>query len=184
MAFPFAAIYATGAFTFAVLLLVIMLGLYASKVIDRRILILFLLGFLIGYVWEVAHAVAPNDFIRLKDKSVEACFPTDTLYPIVHALGDAFLFIMGLLLVYLLKIPLHSPWALVVMMVWGLSIAVIAETSSNGAYWHYSENIPANPVIYRLNNGIGYTLWPFLEWMFAPVLFWICALLVFRFVTP
>lgn len=175
-------VFAILALVFSILLPVIFLCLYCFKVVDVRVMILLFVGFMIGYAWEFVHIAAPNQFMKIVDKDVSQHYPFRTLYPIVHSMGDAFVFLSSLLLVYLLGLKLSSPWALCVMILFGVSIAVIAETSNNGKYWFYGEKTPGNPVVYRLANGIGYTLWPVLEWLFASILFWLAANAVYTFV--
>jgi len=156
--------------TFAILVPVVIFGLWHGRVITLCVVVCFLWGFLLGYIWESIHALVPN-FIRLVDEQVEREFPVKTLYPLMHATADSVMFLLSMLLVYWLELPLSSGWALLVMVFWGITTELIVEFSLNGRYWRYNETIPGNPVLFRIN-GIGYTVWPFLEWLIAPVIFW------------
>lgn len=161
---------------FAIAVLVILIGLRIGRIIDSRILLVFLWGFLIGYCWELVHALIPK-FIRLVDAKTESTFPTKTVYPIIHAISDALILLLGLFIVYLFRVKLPTFCALFIIWIWGMTIELIVELAFNGRYWHYNEDFKCNPVIFRIGKT-GFTIWPFLEWMIAPFLFWIGAVFI------
>jgi hypothetical protein len=156
---------------FAFVALMLLCVVCATGICKPSLFLCFLWGFLIGYSWELSHALIPG-FIRLVDTNLEAEFPTKTFYPIVHAVWDSLILLIGLFWVHLAKMPVFSACALALIWCWSMGLEVLVELLFNGRVWHYNETFKYNPVLFRIGQT-GYTMWPYLEWMIAPILFWI-----------
>src|SRR5579872_1578007 len=121
---------------FAIIVPIVIFTLWQTRVITFGVVMAFLWGFLLGYIWESIHALVPG-FISLVDKEAECALPTKTLSPVLHAMSDAVMFLLGMLLVYWLELPLRSVWSMLIMVLWGLSTEIIVELVNNGRFWHY-----------------------------------------------
>jgi len=159
-----------------------MLSLQATQRVTPSTAAAYWIGAGIALVKEVTHLLIPK-WIRLVDEEVERdyCRP---LYAVAHASWDGVLFLVFdwfLCDTGVFRIP-----ATVTV---GLVVEVLVELAGNGNVWHYSETKRCNPVLYRRvrssneptllpdpaflaarhNGTVGYTLWPFLEWIFEPL---------------
>jgi hypothetical protein len=128
-----------------------------------------LIGIGLGLIWEITHMAIPN-FISVKNVNGVGI---KCIYPIAHAIWDGFLLLISALIVFALHVPMQSCYALLIMMMFGFTQEILVELIGNGRFWQYDENFAANPVLFRIGK-IGYTLWPLLEWILAPILFWLC----------
>jgi hypothetical protein len=138
------------------------------KIMPMRYLIWFGIGFAIACLWEITHALIPN-FIFLKEKQSLAI---KCLVPVAHSIWDSLILMIGGFIVLGLRMNLTSICALFVMIVFGLGQEVIVELIFNGRVWTYNNQLKANPVLFHIGK-IEYTLWPWLEWILAPILFWV-----------
>jgi len=166
----------------AILLPILFVILALTKVICTNTLILYFYGVFLGYIWELTHALVP-DFIHIKGAPVDSKWFIVGVYPLMHAIHDGLIFIIGLCLVFLLNINVTSLASLLVITSFGFGVAIIVELVFNGKQWEYDTNKPGNPVLFW-NNNIGYTLWPWLEWIIAPILFWLGIILVIKLRGP
>jgi hypothetical protein len=168
---------ATLDYIFAGLVVVIISILAGMKQIKLRMFICFVFGFLLGCLWEFTHSFIPN-FIQTP---VKIPIMKQTIYPLAHSVWDGLIMLIGLYIVVWSRVKITSVHSFLIMLVWGLGVEVIVALSANGRVWHYNESMRGNPVLFKIND-IGYTLWPFLEWVIAPFLFWLLAIYTFKYV--
>lgn len=151
--------------SFVVLLLMVVLA--CVKAMPLRFLWWFLIGAAVGLIWEATHALVP-DFLA----SV-CCHSTASrvLYVLAHAIWDGLIMLCGVLLAKACGMDMHGICALLFLIAFGLGIEVVVEMLCNSNVWFYNDKLPANPVVFRFRD-VNYTLWPLLEWILGPLIFW------------
>ena len=140
------------------------------RVLSIKFLWWFLIGFVIGSVWEWVHFAVP-DFIQFTNTTTTKSLAIKILSVIAHSIWDSFILIIAALLVLGLKIKLKSVCALMMMIVFCVAQEIIVELIFNGRVWVYNDQNKANPILFHIGR-VNYTLWPILEWLLAPILFW------------
>jgi len=160
------------------LILVVVLILYFSKKITKFVFYLFILGFLIGLLWEIPLGLAKAleiPIVTFSDSKPLTSFP---IHSIIHSLWDGGLFLIGVGFIWLYsKDDFFSKFnikELLILEVWGQFQSLIIELSSIvGGGWEY---IPYwwNPSLFSIQ-GHNFTLLPQLIWIFASILFYFLA---------
>lgn len=152
----------------AMILFLTLTSLSIFKILPLKMYLWFLTGLFLGTIWECCHSLIPNFIFMKKNLDVNHMF----LYTVAHSIWDGFiLFLSAFIVIGLLKISISSAASLILILIFGLSFEVIIELLFNGTVWTYNENLKYNPVLFRIST-VGFTLWPFLEWILAPILFW------------
>jgi hypothetical protein len=157
---------------------------YTMDVLDRRELVLFGVGVLLGGMWELALGVVVP---RRMEMPLYTVFP-DVMVPrlvhvIAYSLWDGALFLLGVLLVTTLldgRAFRRFRWGeLGILVAWGqlqsLAIEVLAVTTG---LWTYHPTA-WNPALFELGDGT-ITVLPKAIWLLAVLVFYPCCLFVYR----
>ncbi|TFF85355.1 MAG: hypothetical protein EU551_04245, partial [Promethearchaeota archaeon] len=159
-------------------IIIIVLGLFLLKKINKYILYLFILGFLIGLLWEIPLGLARELEIPIATFSTSKPLLPFPFHSIIHSLWDGGIFLIGVGFIWLYsKDSFFSKFRLselLILEVWGQIQSLIIEISSIvGGGWEY---IPYwwNPSLFTIN-GHHFTLFPQLIWILASILFYFLA---------
>jgi hypothetical protein len=165
------------------LILIVVLILFLSKKINIYVFYLFLLGFLIGLIWEVPLGLARELEIPIATFSNSKPLLPFPIHSIIHSLWDGGIFLVGVGCIWLYSRNNFFngfQWKeLLILEVWGQIQSFIIELSSIlGGGWEY---IPYwwNPCLFSINNHC-FTLFPQLIWVFASILFYYLAVWIKR----
>lgn len=140
--------------------------LRGSHRITHSLFLTYWLGALIGALWEIPFGLAGDGFLTSK-------FPNPLGFGvhIIHCFWDSIIFLIGMWIVHLRN---HNRWPglkqLLGLVVWGLLQEFMVELIFNDRYWYYSTNNRYNQVVFTIN-GVGYTCYPFITWIVAPILY-------------
>lgn len=165
-------VFVAGEYAMPLLTMAVLFSLYFTKKISSATFSLYFIGILIGLTWELAHAFIPK-FIEV-NPCISKYMPEKSVYPVIHALHDGFLFLMGYLLVLWVfgaKNINRYPFA-VAMFLFTIFVfqEVLVEALFNGRYWLYRTH-KYNPVLFKLTDGRVVNLTPVLEWVAASIVF-------------
>ena len=135
----------------------------------------FWMGAAIGLLWEVPlHFAGPYYHTNPLWVNLTPWPLPPLLQPVIHALWDGGIFLVG---VGLVRLVCRSPHFIhfrarevLVLVLWGVGSALVVELSANGTSWLYHAR-PWNPVLFTLG-GVPYTALPIIIWMIAPLLFY------------
>ena len=165
------------------LILAVVLILFFLKKINRFVLSLFFLGFLIGLTWELPLGLARELEIPIATFTNTKPFMPFPLHSIIHSLWDGGIFLIGVGFIWLYsKEAFFNSFnlkELLILEAWGQVQSFIIELSSIlGGGWEY---IPCwwNPSLFVIN-GHCFTLFPQLVWVVAGVVFYILAVKIKR----
>jgi len=161
------------AIAFSILLVVLIL--FFSKKIDKFVLYLFFLGFVIGLLWEIPLGLARELEIPIATFSDSKPLTPFPFHSIIHSIWDGGLFLIGVGFIWIYsKESFFSKFnikELIILEVWGQIQSLIIELSSIlGGGWEY---IPYwwNPSLFSIQ-GHNFTLLPQLIWILATILFY------------
>jgi hypothetical protein len=162
-------------------IMILVVSLILLQRIDSFHLTLFIIGCLVGTLWELPlHFAGP----RYSDNPIYTAitpFPlTPVLQPLLHCIWDGAIFMIG---VWLVEQATPGPnfeqfqWGeLLVLIAWGISSAIVVECAGTMGGWVYAVR-RWNPVLFRFN-GQNITLLPIAIWGLAPVVFYTLALIL------
>ncbi len=163
----------------AALILVIVLAIFLLKKINKYVVYLFLVGFLIGLLWEIPMGLARELELPLATFSGGKPLLPFPFHSIVHSIWDGGIFLIGVFLIWLYSreqfFNEFRIGELLILEIWGQLQSLIIELSSIiGGGWQY---IPYwwNPSLFMVG-GHHFTLLPQLIWIFASILFYILAI--------
>lgn len=155
---------------------VVLLLLLKIGIIRKYIWNLYLLGALIGLLWEIPIFVLSEGKTGTPLIVWKNPLPANIIiFIIAHTLWDGMLFLLGVWLIFKInpntKLNRFNRTELLVFIIWGEVSALMVEVSStmNNA-WSYLE-YSWNPVLFKVK-GQNITALPQLIWFFAPVLFY------------
>lgn len=155
------------------ILVITLITLFSLKVIDN-IFILFWIGFGIASIWEWSHYIKPG-FLKVNNY-VNKNIP-GPVYPILHSIHDAFIFICGFILCKLILgdnafKDLNILYSLFILFIFFISIEILVELIFNGVIWRY-RNKDDPPIIDIKGKKRDYIVnfWPFFEWVVATFIF-------------
>jgi hypothetical protein len=162
------------------LAIVVIVGvLLATRRLDRYGLALFIVGMLLGSVWEFGFhfngpLYRPDDPLYVH---VSTWPLAPILQPALHCLWDGAIFLIGVGLVRRLLPPPYFArfrWGeLLVLLIWGVGSALVVEIVGS-ASWYYVPR-PWNPTLFEVN-GMPITLLPVGTWFVAVLAFYPIAL--------
>jgi len=172
-----------GEYIMAIGALIASVCLLSANIISPGMWLCFTAGIAIGSVWENIHAVIGDDCLSLVNAEVRNWIPP-WLYPILHAIADGLVMVSGLGLIWILfryfidkdsmktwtRMTSYDPWILLAFLIFALFQELIVELIFNGRFWKYKVST-ANPALFKIGD-VEYTIWPFIEWIIASVLFW------------
>lgn len=161
-----------------------MIVLFVSQQISSFHLALFVVGCLVGALWEFPlHFAGPEYssdpiFVSLTE------FPLPPIMqPILHCVWDGALFMIGVWLIHnLTPNPYFAQFQLAevgILLVWGLLSAIVIECVGTMGGWVYTVR-SWNPVLFRFNEQ-NITLLPIAIWTMAPPIFYGLALVIAGF---
>ena len=157
----------------ALAILGVALGLRVIGRLPAQLWQVFLFGTLLGLAWELPFYLLGPDFQADPLFVLVQPWPLPTLFlPLLHAVWDGGIFLVGALLVSLLcPEPTFAcfRWReLLVLIIWGISSALAVEVVGSWGGWAY---VPRwwNPALFAAG-GAPVTLLPVIVWAVAPVL--------------
>lgn len=180
---PAESFFVAGEYAMGVGAIVASILLVATDTITAGQWLCFCAGVFIGSIWENVHAVIGDECLRLVNPAIHRYIPR-WVYPFLHAVADGLVMVSGLALAWLFfryavdksadaawaRLTTYDPFALLFLLAFGLLQELAVELAFNGRVWRY-EVTATNPALFWIGD-VGYTIWPFLEWVLASVVFW------------
>ncbi len=170
-----------------IIIVIVVVALAAMQQISTFHLSLFLVGCLVGTLWEFPLHFGGPRYSRNPIFTSLSQFPLPAiLQPALHCIWDGALFMVGVWLAEQVTPVPHFDqfrWqAVLALLVWGVGSAVVIECVGTMGGWVYSVR-RWNPVLFRFNQQ-NITLLPIAIWTAAPLLFYALALVIFRGIQP
>lgn len=168
-------------FSISILILCFILFLYYKKYIAYFNWLLFWLGVLTGFIWEITltlidvYNIADIFFFNLQP-------PTHYVFIVVsHSIWDGGLFIIGVVVIYVFLPEPHfntCKWSeLTVLILWGQIQSFIIEIISiESSGWTYNP-LWWNPLLFTIHEK-PVTLLPQLIWLVGCIIFYYCTVII------
>lgn len=141
---------------------------------NRRNLILFLIGTMIGSIWEFANMIG-GDHLLIVNENVTKYIPPG-MYAILHSVDDGALFMLGYLIAYMVNRSKNRVVMFSVMLCFYLLQETIVEVIFTDRVWSYVTS-DWNPIIFWIGDRF-FTLLPWLYWLGGAVPFYIATEIV------
>lgn len=170
-----------------VVIVIVILAIVITLVVLQQIqpfhLTLFIVGCLVGTLWELPLHFAGPKYSSDPIFTPITHFPLPAiLQPLLHCIWDGAIFMIGVWLMEQFTPAPHFDqfqWnELLVLMAWGIGSAIVVECIGTMGGWVYTVR-RWNPVLFRFN-GQNITLLPIAIWGIAPIVFYVLALIIFQ----
>lgn len=173
--------------------IIAMVSLVLCRCMGCRWMVAYVIGIVLGLMWEVSHSLLGDNFLTLVNPVVYEYIPK-WIYPILHAGADGTIFVAVFATVVKCMIPMCFKKSRILnveqrmtffpCVTLGLMVSIyflqelLVELVFNSKVWIYGTNISWNPTLFRIGD-VGYTLIPLVEWVVFGFIYWITMYFVF-----